>query len=167
MNKLFTAFLILMNVVVFGNNTIPIEKLRVEYITAIEDSDVTDKLLNQLSHVSSNTPVLYAYKGALEALVAKHSWNPYTKYEYLAKAMKTLDIAIEKEKNNAEMRFLRFSIQHYVPSFLGFSNNLDEDKKIILANLKYSNSEVKEVIKNFLITSGRCTEKEKNLVRNI
>lgn len=144
--------------------TISLENLRLSYIKAIEDSETADNILEQLSKVSPNNPMLYGYKGAFEALVAKHSWNPYTKYDYLSKAMKTLETAIKNDKNNAEIRFLRFSIQHYIPSFLGFSTNLEEDKEVILKTLKYCEPKVKLVIKNFLKTSERCTPSELKMI---
>jgi hypothetical protein len=72
--------------------------------------------------------------------------------------MKTLSKAIAADPANPEIRFLRFSIQYYVPAFLGFSKNLDEDKKVIVQHFEglkqvYSDELVKGVA-DFLIKAA-------------
>jgi hypothetical protein len=115
--------------------------------------------------VKNNSPLLLAYYGATQSLVAKHSWNPYTKMDYLAKSQSTLQKAIALKPQDAEMRFLRFSIQYYVPKFLGYSKNLEEDKNVILKNIDRCQENVRGVIARFLIDSGMLTETQKNQLK--
>jgi len=79
--------------------------------------------------------------------------------------MKTFEKAVAKSPENIEIRYLRFVIQYHVPSFMGYSKNLDEDKAVILKNfdkaeqykidLKYL-----QEIAGFMIYSKKCTASE-------
>lgn len=138
-----------------------VSQVRINFTKAVESESVTNNLLNHLEKIKGNDPLLIAYYGAAQSLMAKHSWNPYTKMDYLAKSQLTLNKAIALKPNDAEMRFLRFSIQYYVPKFLGYSQNLLEDKTVIIANIYSCPEEVRGVIARFLIDSGICTALEK------
>ncbi|MCY7410425.1 MAG: hypothetical protein LH473_09140 [Chitinophagales bacterium] len=141
-----------------------IEEIRTSYGKALENSKIADQLLQSLNNVTVNEPLFLAYKGATEALIAKHAFNPYKKYEYLDKSMKTLAQAIAKDPLNPEIRFLRFTIQYYVPSFLGYTKNLDEDKTAIVKNFyglkKIYNPDMVKGAGDLLISSGKCTPSE-------
>jgi hypothetical protein len=150
----------------FAAETKNIQQIRYKFTLAIESSEKTEELLKYLDKLKSNEPLVIAYKGGTEALMAKHSWNPYQKFAYLKKSGQTLQSAIEDAPKNAEIRFLRFSIQHFIPSFLGMSGELEEDKKVIIANINTTTSgEVKKAIIKFMIESGRCNAAELNLLK--
>src|SRR4051812_17303034 len=85
-------------------------------IRAVESSSATDSLYSKLISKKSKNALIIAYVGTLEALKAKHSWNPYNKMKYVAQSRSTMKISVDKEPNNLEIRFMRFSIQHYTPS---------------------------------------------------
>jgi hypothetical protein len=141
-----------------------IVEIRTMYGKAVEDSKTADELLSLLNESNNNDALLTAYKGATESLIAKHAINPYRKLQYLNRSMETLAQAIEKDPANPEIRFLRFSIQYYVPSFLGYGKNLQEDKDVIIKNfaaLKKSYApEIVKGVADFLIKSGKCTAKD-------
>ncbi len=132
---------------------------------AIESPSVTDSLYLALKSGNTENPLIVAYIGTLEALKAKHSWNPYNKIKYVSLSQKTMKKAVERDPNNLEIRFMRFTIQHYTPSFLGFSKDLDEDRKAIVRqfkNKKFGFADV-PLIKNiaaFMIESDRCMKEE-------
>lgn len=137
---------------------------------AIESSRVTDSLYRQLLARRTTAPLLIAYIGTLEALKAKHSWNPYNKLKFVALSQKTLKTAISREAENLEIRFMRFSIQHYTPSFLGYSKNLDEDRRMIVKQFRHRSfgvidSALLHNIARFMIDSKRCTGDEVDLLK--
>src|SRR5688572_9353908 len=119
-----------------NSNNFEIDVIRNKFAKAVENEKEAYVLLEKLNKLEAKgkTPLILAYKGAAEALIAKFSWNPYSKINYLRKSQRSLQLAINNAPENAEIRFLRFSIQHFVPAFLGLSNNIEEDKKIIIAN---------------------------------
>lgn len=66
--------------------------------------------------------------------------------------------AIDMDKENLEIRFMRFSIEFYTPSFLGFSKDLAQDKKEIVKHYQNGNFGLadRELVKNvakFMIDS--------------
>ena len=139
-------------------------------ILAVENAKITDSLYSELSNREAPSPLIIAYTGTLEALKAKHSWNPYQKVSYVARSQKTLQKAVNADPANLEIRFMRFSIQHYTPAFLGYSKELNEDRRMIVkqySQKKFANAD-QELIKNiatFMISSNRCTSKEIEILR--
>ncbi len=109
--------------------------------------------------------MVLAYFGSLEALKAKDSWNPYKKVKLLVASNKTLQQAVTASPNDMEIRFLRFSIQFYLPGFLGLSKDMHGDKNTIIQQLKQKNygSADNDFLKNimkFMIDSKQCTAQE-------
>ncbi len=142
--------------------SIDIQTLRREYLQAVEDEKKTDSLLETLDKENSQEPLLIGYKAALEALKAKHAFNPYNKLNFLKKSQKTFEQAISMSPADIELRFLRFSVQHYLPGFLGASKNLDEDRQAIIQNINQPgvDKDVRTTVARFLIESKRCTSEE-------
>ena len=76
-----------------------------------------------------------------------------------------IDDAIEMDQTNLEIRFLRFSLEYYVPSIFRISKNMDEDKEVIIANLRnldgfYFEDDMVQYILNFLDESDLCNSEE-------
>jgi len=141
------------------------KNIKVAVHRAIESSQVTDSLYQALRSRNSENPLVVAYIGTLEALKAKHSWNPYNKIKFVSLSQKTMKRAVDLDPNNLEIRFMRFSIQHHTPAFLGFSKDLDEDRKAIyrqFKNRKFGLADA-DLIRNmaaFMIQSERCLKEE-------
>lgn len=136
--------------------------LRREYIDAVNDEKKADALLEKLSKKDIRDPLLIGYKGAVEALKAKHAFNPYNKINYLRKSQLTLEKAIAMSPADIEIRFLRFSINHYLPAFLRINKDMNEDREVIIKNFNHAGieQEVRESIGKFMIESGRCSANE-------
>jgi len=139
--------------------------IKVAVHRAIESPAVTDSLYLALKSGNTDNPLIVAYIGTLEALKAKHSWNPYNKIRYVSLSQKTMKMAVERDPNNLEIRFMRFTIQHYTPSFLGFSKDLDEDRKAIVRQFKnrrfgFADAPLIKNIALFMIESDRCLKEE-------
>lgn len=142
-----------------------INQVRVNFTKAVEDEKLTQKMLTELDKVKGTNPLYLAYYGAFQSLMAKHAINPYNKIDYLKKSQQTLKKAIAQKPDDAEMRFLRFSAQYYIPKFLGYSDELEEDKKVILANVHRSPADVREVISRFMLETDMLTEAEKKALK--
>ncbi|WP_316734965.1 hypothetical protein [Pedobacter aquatilis] len=139
--------------------------LKAQLVKAVENSKLTDSLSERLNALPNKTALVTGYAGTLEALKAKHSWNPYNKIKYVKRSLKTMQHAIKMDKENMEIRFMRFSIEHFTPGFLGFSKDLDEDRKEIVKHYQNNNFGLADetLIKNvakFMIDSKRCTAAE-------
>jgi hypothetical protein len=153
----------------FMNSGLDIQTLRREYLQAVENEKKTDELLDILSKENSQEPLRIGYKGALESLKAKHAFNPYTKMNYLKKAQKTFEQAISLSPDDVELRFLRFSVQHYLPAFLGASKHLEEDKGVIVQHIQQPglDKDVRNTVARFLIESKRCNTEEQQKLQAV
>ncbi len=149
----------------FPAQKLDISKIRQDMLRAINSPKVTDSLYENLQSVNKKPALVVAYFGALEALKAKNSWNPYNKIKYLNLSGKTVQQAVNASPNDLEIRFVRFSIQTNLPHFLGLNKDLDSDKNLILHQLKQKNYGsadtlfVRSIIK-FMIDSKHCSPQE-------
>lgn len=151
------------------SNPVDLQFIRKQFFKAIEDEKVTKEMVEKMTAIPDKNPTLLAFQGGFEYLMAKHLGNPYKKMDYLGKAEKTLKAAVAKEPNNPEIRFLRFSSQHYLPEFLGMSKELNADRiamvKNLLAFAKHPDNKLSaEVIARFLVQSKRCSPEELTIV---
>lgn len=152
------------------SNVIPLQDIRKWYIEALQSEKNADVALEKIDNIiltNQNNAQLIGYKGAIMGIKAKHAFNPVSKIGYLNQSKDYLSSAIKLDPKNAEIRFLRFSMEHYIPSWLGYSTHLSEDKKVIIANLTKADEKVKLVISKFLKECGRCTQEEVNFVSSL
>lgn len=131
-------------------------------VVCMNNSKTTDSLYKSLAAVKSPPAVITAYLATLSACKAKLSWNPYMKIKHLNNAEATYKTAVTADPHNIEIRFLRFSVEHNVPGFLGFNKDLITDRDEIIAQLDKKNygtgdKDLTIAIIKFLLNSKRCT----------
>jgi hypothetical protein len=151
-------------------DTVTISYIRKTFYSSVEDEKQTEKLIDYLRSLSNNkiellSPLLLGYYGAAETLIGKHAFNPYTKLSKLNSGLEYIARAIKLNPNDLEIRFLRFSILHYIPGFLGYSSERDEDMKLIISLLlkkNYSelNYSIQRGIVEFMIESDRLNSRQ-------
>ena len=152
-------------------NAQSLSTVRKEYYEAINSSKATNKLYGKLVEAKPVDPLIMAYLGSAQALKARFSWNPYNKLAYLSEGLKTLGDAVNKSPRNLEIRFLRFSLVHYLPAFLGYGNTLGADKEMIvdlIRNRKYGliDATLLKSIIGFMKETKHCTKEEIALLNN-
>lgn len=99
--------------------------------------------------VSGNN-TLIGYKGAVEMGMSRHDSNPFKKMSFFSDGKKHLEEAINNDKENIELRFLRLTIQTYLPAFLGYSGSVQSDKDFVLKNLDSTNEDFREKVLGFI-----------------
>lgn len=170
-------FLIIAIIVFFHINLThaqDLSQIRADYVVAINDSEKADELYAQLSSIKNPDPLILAYFGASKAVKAKHDWNPVNKLNYIKEAFNTVNQAVSKKPDQMEIRFLRFSLAYYVPSFLGYSKNIEIDKKKIIEllngqnnfNLNIDPTILKNMV-NFMIDSKLCNDHDIAILRKV
>lgn len=147
-----------------------LQSIRKAMVLAVDNHRVTDSLFKKIQAFKSKDGLILGYLATLEALKAKHSWNPYSKLKHISQASKWMQEAVNADPENVEIRFMRFSMQHFTPSFLGYSKNLEEDKGVILAlyeRKKFSAAQPELIasIARFMIQSKRCTLAEQQIFK--
>ena len=160
-NVLFVCLLLL------GTSTfasVPsIDRVRSLYEKSVEHESACKELINILSPYNENNNPLYAgYKASAVMMMAKHVFNPFSKMSYFNKGKKMLESAISVDGNNVELRFLRFNAQTHVPSFLGYNDNINEDKKFLESEFpKVSDPKLKQYLAFYLEKSKYISQGKK------
>ncbi|WP_419700949.1 hypothetical protein [Mucilaginibacter sp. NFX135] len=139
-----------------------LKNIRRQLREAINDSKTTDSLYKSLNSIKNRTGIIDGFIAGVQALKAKHAWNPYSKIKYIKNCEKTFEKAIEVDPHNIEIRFMRFSVEDSVPGFLGYNKNIATDSKEIITQLGKKNygtadKELTVEIIKFLVNSRRCT----------
>ncbi|MDR2271478.1 MAG: hypothetical protein LBF27_11300 [Sphingobacterium sp.] len=127
-----------------------IDKIRKDYAEAVKDEDLCERNFDLLDEGAKSTTEK-VYRAAYEILLAKHMGNPFKKVGQFKEGKKHLEEIIKDNPNHIEARFIRWSVQVHAPSFLGYKDNIIEDKNFLVKNLhKLPNEEAKSIIYNYL-----------------
>ncbi len=125
-----------------GSSANNYEDVRDRYFEALRNTDIALALYEEdYENMQEKDALLLAYKGALEAVLTKTTWNVFKKMNYLRQSSSTLNKAISLDPKNVEVRFLRMAVQCEIPSYLGYSENIEEDRKYILHHIADFNFE--------------------------
>ncbi len=179
--KYSAVLVIILSAKVFGLSVNPdsasMNYLRTEFYAAVEDEDKVDLLEQYIisrysDDYTSYSPVILAYYGGIQALKAKHAFNPISKLSHLISGLNRLEEAVEKSPDNLEIRFMRFSILDHVPGFLGYSNERDADRDKIcglLIQKDYSSPgyEIQKGMAEYMLESGRLSRHQESLIQDL
>lgn len=125
--------------------------LRNQFDKAIYSKSLAENLKLSLEKKSNLTPLELGYLGATKMLLAKHYFNPFNKLEIFNQGRTDLDNALKKDKNNAELVFLRYSCAKNAPHFLNYYQNIDSDKAFLEnAIISMTDNDLKSRIQVFL-----------------
>jgi len=122
-----------------------------QYYTIFASSDLTS-INSEIKLLASNSGQT-AYEGALLMKKAGIVGNPKDKLSLFKEGKTKLEAAIKSSPNAIEFLFLRYMIQENSPSFLGYTSNLENDKKKIITNYTSFEEAVKEAIQTYSKTS--------------
>ncbi|AMP98553.1 hypothetical protein AY601_1638 [Pedobacter cryoconitis] len=162
--KTLTLFILFM----YGSHSYPeITELRTLYYESANDKAAAGKLLDLLSNVDDqSSQLLICYKGVAEMMQAKYTMSPISKFRRFKKGKEYIESAVAIDPENLEIRFLRFTIQTNLPSFLGYNDHIIADKTILIKNLdQIHDKPFKQLVINYLFASKNMTEKERNSIK--
>lgn len=134
----------------FNAKGMELEKIRINYEKAASDKNVCKAMIEKLSADTVNA-IHVAYLGAFQTIWAKHTINPVSKLNTFKKGKRNIEDAVKSEPDNVEIRFVRLSIQVNCPSFLGYSDKINEDKKIVQSGIKNIRSAILKKMMEALI----------------
>ena len=139
-----------------------ISRVRSLYKVAAEQEEAAQKMLVLLEPYKAESPNLLGYKAAAHMMMAKHTGNPFKKLSHFNKGKEMFSAAVKADDNSPELRFLRFAVQSEAPAFLGYQDNIEGDKALLLRKVPQLNDkELKEMIVNYLLNSKNLTSEEK------
>lgn len=92
--------------------------------------------LINITQSHGNNYTLMAYHGAALMTSAQYAFWPFEQLKRFNQGKKILENAVSHDISNVEIRWIRYVIQKNVPSFLNYSKNLEEDKKVLANYIK-------------------------------
>ena len=138
--------------------------LRRHYEQAATDKAAGEKFYELLRDYQQQDALVLGYKAASEAIRARDA-SMFNKLTYVQQAAHTFEQAVALDPANAEVRFLRFSVESNLPAFLGLSKHVDEDKQFLLsAALRHPQSgldgEAFQTVRGFLVGRGHVSDED-------
>ncbi|WP_140938429.1 hypothetical protein [Sphingobacterium lumbrici] len=134
--------------------------VRRDFNKGVKNEDLCEKY-HKILEKEADTPIEKGYGAAFHMFMAKHTSNPIKKMSYFNGGKKLLEKQIANNPNNIELRFIRLCIQYYVPGYLGYNSNIEEDKIFVMHNLyKMSDENTKDIIYNYLKGAKMYKEEE-------
>lgn len=168
LSALFISFISLMNA------GIDIKLLRNLLNESPKNEKAAKLLFEQTKNFDAeNEPLLIGFKAMSEFMLCNHVSNVFSKLNHFNTGKKLLEEAIKKELKNPELIYFRFITQTNVPSFLGYSDNIREDKIFLIKYLKETVSDTnKDVdlynrIKHYLLQCNACNKTEKEVIKRL
>ncbi|UPL50100.1 hypothetical protein [Hymenobacter sublimis] len=162
---LFLSFLLTLSTLVSTEaNPYSVAHLRRQYQQAATSKEAGEKFYQLMAAYDKQDAVVLAYKAAAEAIRARDA-SMFNKLTYVQNASKLFDQAVKLDSNNAEIRFLRLSVESNLPGFLGLSPHVEEDRQFLVSTLlKHPSSGLDEesfgLVRNFLVDRGHVSEAE-------
>ena len=170
MKKIFLLFVCLFYTLLLHANE-SIELARKEFKKAAFNDKVTNEVYQVLVSSKTQDPLTQAYVAYFTALKARHVTSPYEKITYVRSFDQAIKKAVALAPDNFEIRFLRFSIQDKLPTYLGYSKELAVDKKIIMQKIQSNSVDVptnfKKDMKAVLLNSKTLSIAEKKIIEKI
>ncbi|GAA4004710.1 hypothetical protein GCM10022408_15620 [Hymenobacter fastidiosus] len=141
-----------------------IANLRRQYQDAAADKQAGEKFYQLMAAYTQQDAVVLAYKAAAEAIRARDA-SMFDKLTYVQNASKQFDQAVQRDAANAEIRFLRLSVESNLPSFLGLSQHVEEDRQFLVKTLLAHprsglDAESFGLVRAFMIERGHVSEEE-------
>jgi hypothetical protein len=119
-----------------------------------ENSEVAaKKLIEKSSMAFSETkqPIYAGFLAVGKFFMAKHVFNPLKKMSYFNEGKNTMEAAIKSDPKNLEVRLMRLITQESVPKFLGYYQNIKEDRIFLTRDYKKTaDNDLKIYIKEYL-----------------
>ena len=143
-----------------------LSKVRALYALTEKHENACIELMDLLSpYNEKNNPLFLGYKSSATMMMARYVSNPFSKLSYFNKGKRMLEKAVNADRNNIELRSLRFLVQSNVPSFLGYDDEIDLDKNFIISNAhKVADPELKKNILYFMNRWGKLSANQKALL---
>ena len=150
--RLIACFLILLSDLNYTAKDPSLSSIRLKFHNSTSSEKVCKELIKQLQpYNEKNNPLLLGYKGGATMLMATHVVNPFSKLSYFKNGRIALEKAIQADKNNVELRFLRYTVQTNIPSFLGYSSHLEKDRIFLKESVnRVKDNDLKKIITSYL-----------------
>lgn len=87
------------------------------------------------NYEKSTDPSVLGYVLAIKMKQSEYSYNPLKKFKTFDEAKKRLNSLIVSNPNNTHLRYVRLVLQEKSPRFLGYKDNIEQDKGFLIKKL--------------------------------
>ena len=101
--------------------------LRKQLENARYNEKAAEDLLAYFESYQPESALHIAFKATTYAVMCIHDNNIFRRLKLCKEAVSLADRAVSIDKDNLEVRFVRYAIQSEIPGILGMSDNLKED----------------------------------------
>jgi len=130
-------------------------------VKAADSRKANKELQTVLANYSNHNSLINGYRGAAVMIEAKHMFNPLSRWNKFKQGKALIEDAIKADGSNYELRYLRFAIQTNIPAVLGYSANIESDKKVLINQMESLNDfDLRKRVINYLIAAKVCTHEE-------
>jgi hypothetical protein len=141
-----------------------VSNLRRQYQQAAASKEAGEKFYKLMAAYEQQDAVVLAYKAASEAIRARDA-SMFNKLTYVQNASKLFDQAVKLDGSNPEIRFLRLSVESNLPSFLGLSPHVEEDRQFLVQTLLQHpksglDAETFGIVRGFMVDRGHVSDAE-------
>ena len=159
---------ILLTVVLWGQG-IPKEQLRDLFMQAAVRKSALDSFVAKIEKNRTLTAYEECYLGICNGLQIQYLDGMWAKYKMLDRSRDHINKAIAKSPEDAELRFIRFMLEHNIPAFLGMSTHIKDDLRLIFSHTDFMNDnpDLKKMAMDFILASKRCTANQQLVLENI
>ena len=91
----------------------------------------------------------------------------WSKLKLVNKAKDLIDHSIERDPNDPELRFIRLTLEHFIPAFLGMSKDIQKDLAVICAQPIFAADcpAMKKKALEFLLDTHRCNFEQNKMLQ--
>lgn len=146
--------------------------LRHLYAQAAFDAAAAGRFQKLLHSYSGSDATVLGYRAVAEAVQARYLWNPLAKLKAVRAAQAQFTKAVALAPDNVEIRFLRYTVESNVPHYLGFSQHLEDDRRLVMAGARHYptlglDAQSLQMIRDFMLTHSSCTPEEARMLHAI
>jgi len=118
-------------------NKIDLKEIRQLFMVVDKKEQACEELLSFTDgYTIGYKPLIYAYHAAAEMTMANHVSWPGSKLKYFKAGRIKLEAVVKENMDNVEIRYIRFAVQYGSPGFLGYQDDMEQDKAFIKKNLE-------------------------------
>lgn len=170
-----TLLIFFMSVIVSSSvaQSTPFAEIRRLYFDELNSEGGAGRLIAAINRMNlSGDPLGKAYLGAAYAVSAGDERTPLGKLRKFNQGKDLIEEAVLMKPLDVEIRFLRMATQIMSPSFLGYNEDIENDKKLILLTFNlidsnHPNSYFYKHICSFMLRNSKLTDIERAKVKDL
>jgi hypothetical protein len=143
------------------------QQLRDCFLGSTQSKSALDSFIGKLEKIEVKSPAQECYYGICFGLKTNYTDGMWYKIKMVNKAKALIDRSIERDPNDPELRFIRLTLEHYLPAFLGMSKDIQKDLAVIFAQPVFiaDSPPLKKKALEFLLATHRCNIEQNKILQ--